>query len=306
MKKLGNIFFYVLIVIFTSIATFFALDSVSAHPIWLDIFQKPLTKSGAVLDTVIDPSLEDFIQNIDTHSAAIDYNYELDEFCKSDYDICSIVNIIDSSNQLAPKNIYYYHLLIGYVIKKIWSYGYKDILDHLYSVNVNNKVHKTRWYASAHSVNLNIWLMLSYAEFFKVFTHEFWHTFDLWYIVGDNKSLDPNYTEFGRKKFPINDPSILFYSISRDDEHTMSSDSSYKDFVSWYGMTDIFEDFAETYNFYLNYHDVFANLSIQSSKLKAKYDYMKKLFGDNYFRSGKEELSLFKDVNFRPYDTTRF
>lgn len=305
MKKLGNIFFYILIVISTSIATFFVLDMISDNPVWLNIFPKK-TNIDTTIDTHIDQSIEDIVQDIDSHNVAVDYDLQLDELCKSDYNICSIISIMDSTKTLTSKNIYYYHVLVAYVLKKVWSYGYEDVLDHLQLIEINSKSHKSRWYASAHSVNLNLWLMLSYTEFYKVFTHEFGHTFDLWYILGSSRSLDPKYTEFGRKIFSVDDPSIWFYAISRDDEYTLSSDSSYKDFVSWYGMSDIFEDFAETYNFYLNYHDVFASIAKESPKLQAKYDYMQSLFNSNYFKTGKEKLKSFENKEFRPYDTTRF
>lgn len=305
MKRAGNIFFYIFIVVFSSAATFLILDLLSDHPMIYDIYPKQ-AKQDILIDTDIDHDIEDLLLDLETHNAPIDYTSQLDNFCKSDYNICAIITIIDAAKKLTSRNIYSYHVLIWYVLKKVWSYGYTNVLDYLHAIEINNKAHKSRWYASAHSIHLNLWLMWSYTEFYNVFTHEFWHTFDLWYIVWTSKKLDPNYTEFGRKTFAIDDPSIWFYAISRDDEYTLSSDSSYKDFVSWYGMSDVFEDFAETYNFYLNYHDIFVSMADQNPKLKSKYLYMKNLFEWNYFKSGKDRLKTFEDSNYRPYDTTRF
>lgn len=39
-------------------------------------------------------------------------------------------------------------------------------------------------------------------------------------------------------------------------------------------MNDPFEDFAETFNMYLNHHNVLAILSTENSELKKKYLFM--------------------------------
>jgi hypothetical protein len=60
---------------------------------------------------------------------------------------------------------------------------------------------------------------LKYAdEFWQVFTHEVGHIMDLGALQGKSKTKNVVFTEFGKKNFAIDDPSLEYYRYSRASE----------------------------------------------------------------------------------------
>lgn len=55
-------------------------------------------------------------------------------------------------------------------------------------------------------------------EFRQVFTHEVGHIVDLGALQGKSRTKNPLFTEFGKQKFAIDDPSIEYYKYSRQSE----------------------------------------------------------------------------------------
>ena len=71
-------------------------------------------------------------------------------------------------------------------------------------------------------------------------------------------------------------------------------------------MSDPFEDFAESFNMYLNHHNVFAILAASNNQLKQKYLYMQKLFNKRYLKADASTASAIRDrTETRPRDTTK-
>lgn len=71
-------------------------------------------------------------------------------------------------------------------------------------------------------------------------------------------------------------------------------------------MSDPFEDFAESFNLYLNHAAVFKLLAAHNKNLQKKYDYMDKLFGKKYLKSdGDRALTMENDLKVRVWDTTK-
>ena len=130
------------------------------------------------------------------------------------------------------------------------------------------------------------WL-LDYEQFFEVLTHELGHIVDLGVLVGDSFLKSSNFTEFGHKSFSIDDPSLKFYKLSWLSEKVKKPDAFIEDFVSGYWMTDPFEDFAESFNTYLNHNFIFRQMATESNILRQKYNFIAKLFKWNYINSGK-------------------
>ncbi len=144
------------------------------------------------------------------------------------------------------------------------------------------------------------------AEYREILTHEMGHVVDLGVLRGQNPQKSKIFTEFWEIKFSIDDPSILFYQISRRWEKLTLRGVTYKDFVSWYSLNDIFEDFAESFNFYLNHYESFKTLSKYSPILKSKFQYFKKLFDGEYIKSDILTAQYFEqNPNWRPWDTTK-
>ncbi|MDR3169534.1 MAG: hypothetical protein LBU27_07465 [Candidatus Peribacteria bacterium] len=60
-------------------------------------------------------------------------------------------------------------------------------------------------------------------EFRQVFTHEVGHIVDLGSLQGKNKNQSALYTEFGKKAFALDDPSLEYYKYSRQSESIRKS-----------------------------------------------------------------------------------
>lgn len=137
-------------------------------------------------------------------------------------------------------------------------------------------------------------------ELVGVLVHEMGHIVSTGEFQG---TADSGASEFHDGSNPIynNDPSLGFYRISFLDEKTMRPNATPLDFVSGYAQTDCFEDFAETYNYYVLHGDEFRDLILTNDALKQKYDYMKNVvFHGKEFFNGSDTVSYLT----RNYDTT--
>lgn len=263
------------------------------------------------LGVVIDQEVEDRVLQLenethpspDSSQASTLKSYE--SLCKKYSTLCSKTTWEDV---FSAKQKLYYQTLIIYTFNKLETYGI-PALDYVDNVAVRNSSNKSRGYSSRNQIVLDTKIMWSYMEFLYVLTHELGHILDFKYLKWDESlPKSATYTEFGKKMFPIDDASLEFYGYSRINENTRERGSSYKDFVSGYGMTDMFEDFAESVNMYLHYNQIFSELASQSSVLANKYSFLDEVFEGNYINSGLKKAPYFQDYKWdiRPYDTTRF
>ncbi|MDR2190630.1 MAG: hypothetical protein LBP53_05620 [Candidatus Peribacteria bacterium] len=69
-------------------------------------------------------------------------------------------------------------------------------------------------------------------EFFQVLTHEAGHIVDLGSLQGKSSSKSNVFTEFGKKVFAIDDPSLEYYRYSRQSETIRKSGVNKSDFCS--------------------------------------------------------------------------
>jgi len=106
----------------------------------------------------------------------------------------------------------------------------------------------------------NMWWM----ESLSVFIHEFAHYLDLYYLKNWDQDIS-------------ND----FYSISWNNTKERKIWQESKDFVSWYSMTNKYEDFAETFTYYVLHNDDFLIKAKKSEYLGKKYDF----FRYNFFKN---------------------
>ncbi len=112
-------------------------------------------------------------------------------------------------------------------------------------------------------------------EFLKLFIHELWHYIDIYTLVPWRVSSDP---------------SDRFYTISWQDKTTKKSGETLASFISGYAATNKYEDFAESFVFYVFHNQDFADRAMKNDSLRKKY-----LFFSQYvFRSGE-----FMDTDFR-------
>lgn len=202
----------------------------------------------------------------------------------------------------------YYQTLLVYTIKKIESFGI-DLHHVIESIVIKSSSSTSRWYSSRNTLTLDIKAMRTYKEFMNVLIHELGHFVDLSILVWTPTMPKSDvFTEFNRRMFSLDDPSLSFYQLSRSDESTRLVWATYKDFVSWYGMKDPFEDFSETMHMYINYNQILQEMTKQSPILFDKYVFMDNLFQGSFISSWSTKKSLFESYNrdFRPYDSTRF
>lgn len=145
-------------------------------------------------------------------------------------------------------------------------------------------------------------------ELVSVLVHELGHIKDTGVLKGDFWAGESEFKD-GEKPIFKNDLSLDFYRVSFANEKALKKGSKEADFVSGYAMSDPFEDFAETYNFYILHGEQFRKLIENNEKLASKYAYMRDtVFGgreyENYERiSYDDELSR-ELLQRRNYDST--
>ena len=146
-------------------------------------------------------------------------------------------------------------------------------------------------------------------EFVGVLIHEIGHNVDLVHLSPKNKKQKSVFKD-GSTPIYLTDPSLDFYQISWQNEKTMKKTADNMDFVSGYAMSDTFEDFAETYIYYILHNKNFKALTASNDALYAKYKFMKKqVFNGIEFDTGDGEASLNKrhwDTTVLPYDLEGF
>lgn len=174
----------------------------------------------------------------------------------------------------------------------------EDTLDKIF---LNKDSGQRRWYATRDTIVLNLGYVSSNAEFLKLVTHEMAHILDLGILQWTNDTKSSLYTEFGETVFALDDISLKYYVLSRDNETIRKSTAVKKDFCSGYGMSDPFEDFAECFNLYLQHNTLFQTYAQDNKIMKRKYAFMSDLFDGNFLRKGNSSSS--KDGRVR--DTTK-
>ena len=117
-------------------------------------------------------------------------------------------------------------------------------------------------------------------EFMALVVHECGHVTDLGGLRGSEAS---GLTKFfdGDTAIYADDPSIAFYSLSWSTASTRKKGSKDADFVSGYAKSDPFEDFAESFVYYALQEKEFFRLAQTGGVMKAKFEFMQWLFGDN-------------------------
>lgn len=143
-------------------------------------------------------------------------------------------------------------------------------------------------------------------ELVGVLVHELGHIMDTGVFQG---SVFSGKSAFKDGDFPVynNDESVGFYNISWKNETEIKEGYSVRDFVSGYAMTDPFEDFAESYAYYILHGSEFRRLARYNESLKLKYQYLKNYVfeGEEYVNGQLQGLEINKrsyDVTVLPYD----
>ncbi len=139
-------------------------------------------------------------------------------------------------------------------------------------------------------------------EFRAVFVHEMGHIVDLGFLKGSKKSGTSPFRD-GENPIYNDDSSLNYYSVSWKDSFIFSENAEKLDFVSGYGSSDVFEDFAETYTYYFLHGPEFRYLTRYNDALFKKYTYLKEyVFSDIEYGEALYEIT---PRYSRPYDITK-
>ena len=139
-------------------------------------------------------------------------------------------------------------------------------------------------------------------ELVGVLVHEMGHIVDTGLLQGNASAGESEFMD-GTQPVYQDDPSLLFYRLDFTDSKTLRSSASPLDFVSGYAQSDPFEDFAETYNYYILHGDEFRTLIETNVVLLQKYNFLKtRVFNGKEFFNGDDARKT--DLLQRDYDTT--
>lgn len=159
-----------------------------------------------------------------------------------------------------------------------------------------------RWSASHDYLKIDVAKIKTLKEFWEVSMHELWHVVDFSIIVWSSPIKDKDFTEFWKIQWPIDDPSLDYYRISRHNENIRKWEAWQLDFVSWYAMRGMYEDMAEAHNLYVNHNAYFQTIAANNTALTKKYTFFKTLYNNRYYKNlGNNYLPIYK----RHWDTTR-
>lgn len=157
--------------------------------------------------------------------------------------------------------------LQSFLLKKVLSEAvFNEKVSSLW-VEFNKVLYDVRWKMKDWKVKLFWVKKLENKELVSVFIHEFAHYLDIYY-------LDKN-------SFWNIDPSYYFYDIAWDSTKIAKKWLTGNDFVSGYSMTNKYEDFAETFTYYVLHNSDFKEKTKQSAILSKKY----KFFWDYLFKN---------------------
>lgn len=129
---------------------------------------------------------------------------------------------------------------------------------------------------------------LSLAEFLSVFVHEYGHYIDLYFF----------------EKKILWDKSDKFYDISWESTQIKKAWQELSDFVSGYSMTNKYEDFAESFTYYMLHNKDFLVKSQNSSILQKKYNFFREELFQNW-EFERQDFSLSDEIKDYYRDTTK-
>lgn len=135
------------------------------------------------------------------------------------------------------------------------------------SVQLDKNVSKVRGKMKNKTVRIYAWHKLNISEFTSVFIHELSHYLDIYYLTPDFKG----------------DKSDKFYEISWKSEKVLKAWQKTDNFVSGYSMTNRYEDFAESFTFYVLHNKEFYKRAQKNDYLMKKYLFFEKVLFENAF-----------------------
>ncbi len=124
-------------------------------------------------------------------------------------------------------------------------------------------------------------------EFIKLFVHELGHYIDIYVLVN----------------IAGEDVSHYFYEVSWENSTVKKSGEGISSFVSGYALTNQYEDFAESFTFYIFHNEDFAERALKNESLRKKYLFFSKYAFKSWQFSGTD-FSLARVPKYL-WDTTK-
>jgi hypothetical protein len=112
------------------------------------------------------------------------------------------------------------------------------------------------------------------SEFLQLLVHEVAHYIDIYRFITSPQKMDT---------------STQFYRISWDAPKTKKSGETLSNFISGYAATNQYEDFAESWTFYVFHNTTFSERALRNETLRKKYLF----FSNSVFPDG-----AFQDTDF--------
>jgi len=133
-------------------------------------------------------------------------------------------------------------------------------------------------------------------ESLAVFIHELGHIVDIQHL---------------RKGTLSADPSKSFYALSWQSSSEKIPSATIADFVSGYALSNQYEDFAETFAFYVLHNETFRKRAESNESLRRKYEFMRdEVFSEEAFEGtdfGTETVAAyFWDGTKLPFDRKKY
>jgi hypothetical protein len=113
-------------------------------------------------------------------------------------------------------------------------------------------------------------------EFMALLVHEFGHVADLGCVTGGRDGASPSAYKDGKEVIWSDDPSAEFYAISWRSSKKWNVTTKKQDFVSGYAAWDPFEDFAESFAYYLLHRESFEERAEDNPAIAAKLAWFQK------------------------------
>lgn len=245
----------------------------------------------------LQPQMEE--QLIQTDKTAQKYVTEQTEdiFEKDDEKVATILK--DYYASAAPFMFYYFpdnfEKSAQEYSKLFWDFLSSDAIKKwVYDLHI--QMHEKKYYVRGKMKNKSIKMYgiedLSKEEFLAVAIHEFAHFVDIYYF----------------QKKVIRDLSENFYGISWESTKVIKPWLKQSDFVSGYAMTNKYEDFAESFTYYILHNKDFLQKAQKSEVLMKKYKYFwvyffkKDDFKQQDFSKENEVLDYYRDITKIPFD----
>ncbi len=160
----------------------------------------------------------------------------------------------------------------------------KNIFNTIFDLRVNFywESKDRRWKMKNKTIKIYNPIKIWEAETQNIFIHEFAHYLDLYF--------------FDLKNWK--DISYKFYQISWDDTKIIKAGQNNKDFVSGYAMTNKYEDFAESFTYFVIANKDFLQKTKFSKVLKQKYNFFSSYLFKNWFL---KDTKFTKNLIIRDY-----